>query len=259
MRHATGVGKACLAAGLLGIGVLSLVYGDFALQWQPVPKWVPWREGLAYASAVFLIVTSALLYGPRTATSVAFALTVYLLGWLLLLEAPRVAVEPVSVAVWLGFCETLAMAAGAWILYASASGRPGAQKTGFMSGGKGVRIATLLFALCLLEFGLSHLVYADFTATMVPAWLPMRVGFAYFTGAAHIAAGLGLLLGIATRLAATLEAIMMSTIVALVHLPGVAAEPSSRLQWTMLSIALMLAGAAWIVAGVQSPRSLSDA
>jgi hypothetical protein len=33
--------------GLIGLGVLAIVYHDFALDWQPVPPWVPGRMALA--------------------------------------------------------------------------------------------------------------------------------------------------------------------------------------------------------------------
>ena len=36
------------AVGMIGLGVLALVYGDFALVWQPVAAWVPGRMALAY-------------------------------------------------------------------------------------------------------------------------------------------------------------------------------------------------------------------
>jgi hypothetical protein len=38
------------AVGMIGLGILALVYGDFAMVWQPVPDWVPGRMALAYAS-----------------------------------------------------------------------------------------------------------------------------------------------------------------------------------------------------------------
>jgi uncharacterized membrane protein len=118
----------------------------------------------------------------------------------------------------------------------------------------GMRIARFLFAVSCLELGLSHFVYAEGTASMVPAWLPDRLGFAYLTGAGHFAAGVAILFAIFPRLAATMEAIMISLFVLLVHLPGVASEPASRLKWTMLFVATALAGSAWAIA-----RSLRDA
>ena len=84
---------------------------------------------------------------------------------------------------------------------------------------------------------------------MVPPWLPYRLGFAYLTGAGHLTAGLAMLLGIVPALAGTLEASMITSFVLLLHIPGVLSDPHSRLQWTMLSIASALGGAAWLIAG----------
>jgi uncharacterized membrane protein len=248
MRHGMGFGKTCFAVGMFGIGVMSLIHGDFALQWQPVPKWVPWREGLAYVSGVFLLVSGAGLLVKRSEARAALALTLYVLLWVLLLEVPKVADAPASVAAWSGACEIVALTGGALILFATAECTGRWSTLAFAAGDNGVRIGRVLFAVSLPVFGLAHFVYAEFTASMIPEWLPSRVGLAYFTGAAHIAAGFGLLFGIAPRLAATLEAIMMSSFVCLLHIPGVVADPSSRLQWTMLFVALSLTGAAWTVA-----------
>jgi uncharacterized membrane protein YphA (DoxX/SURF4 family) len=83
---------------------------------------------------------------------------------------------------------------------------------------------------------------------MVPAWLPAHVFFAYLTGAGHMAAGAGMLLGVLRRTAAVLEAAMISCFVLLLHIPGVISAPSSRLQWTMLCVATALAASAWAAA-----------
>ena len=54
-RFAMCVGHILFGCGLAGLGFLSLVSGDFALNWQPVPAWVPWHENLAYASGLVLL------------------------------------------------------------------------------------------------------------------------------------------------------------------------------------------------------------
>jgi len=43
------------AVGMIGLGILALVYGDFALVWQPVAPWIPGRTVLAYASGVIML------------------------------------------------------------------------------------------------------------------------------------------------------------------------------------------------------------
>ena len=81
-----------------------------------------------------------------------------------------------------------------------------------IAGARAMRMAQVLFGLTCIFYGWSHFAYADYTASMVPAWLPDRLGIAYFTGLGHVAAGIGVVVGILPRLAATLEAIMMSFI-----------------------------------------------
>ena len=61
--------------------------------------------------------------------------------------------------------------------------------------------------------------------------------------------------GIRVRVAATIEALMMSSFVLLVHITGVAAAPHDRLQLTMLGMAGLLTAAAWLVASWKSLRS----
>jgi uncharacterized membrane protein len=248
-----GLGHLLFAFGMAGLGLLSVISGDFAFTWQPVPAWVPWREGLAHASGIFLLAGGIGLLAKRTAAPAALGLALYLLSWVLLLQAPRVAQAPLNVGAWLGLCENLVLTCGGWLLWASLEGPEARPRLRFVVGNGGVRTARILFGLSCLVLGLSHFIYTDATASMVPAWLPARAGFAYLTGAGHFAAGLGILFAILPRLAATLEAIMISLFVLLIHVPGAASAPASRLQWTMLFVASALAGASWIVA-----RSLQD-
>ena len=240
----TGTGHLLFSVGLAGLGILSLISGDFAFTWQPVPAWIPWRENFAHASGMILLVGGIGMLVKRVAGPFALGMTIYLLSWLCFLQAPRVAESPGNMGMWLGFCENLVLVTGGWILFASLIGPGDRMSIGFA----GPRLGRLLFGVSCLVLGLSHFVYADGTASMVPAWLPDRLGFAYLTGAGHFAAGVGLLFGILPRLAATMEAIMISSFVLLIHIPGVMSAPNSRLQWTMLFVASALAGAAWIVA-----------
>ncbi len=43
------------AVGMIGLGVLALIYGDFALVWQPVAPWVPGMTALAYLAGVIML------------------------------------------------------------------------------------------------------------------------------------------------------------------------------------------------------------
>ena len=113
-----GPGQLLFAAGLAGLGVLSLMHHDFALQWQPVPPGVPAREWLALASGGLLLLAAASLFFARTARVAALVLGLFFLSWVVLLQLPRLVAQPLSIAVWLGLCESLTLTVGAFVLYA---------------------------------------------------------------------------------------------------------------------------------------------
>lgn len=235
--RATGVGYFLFAVSFAGLGLLSLGSGDFALNWQPVPAWVPWREPLAYASGLMLLAGGLGMFFSRTALMSAALLMANMLVWLLALRFPRVVSSPTNVALWLGFGETLALVAAGSILVATRAGSE-----------ENVRVARLLFGAALLPIGLSHLVYVQPTTDLIPTWLPARIGLTYLTGAGHIAAGVGIMFMVLPRLAATLEAVMLAIFAVLVWAPRLAAAPTSRFAATAFLITTAISGAAWVVA-----------
>ena len=244
-------GRILFALGIAGLGVLSLVFGKFALQWQPVPSWLP--EGLGYINGGILLVGGVgLLLVRRVAVVSALALLAYLALWVVIQAVNDIA-HPLDVGANLALFEDLVLMCGAWIAYATLAG----DGMAFLKGTKGLMTARILFGIACLVFGLSHFLYADFTAQMVPAFLPLHLPLAYITGAGHIAAGLALISGVLPRLAAVCEAAMMSLFLVLVHIPMVAAPPPpdmAQLFWTMLCVAGALSGSAWLLAASLKDR-----
>jgi uncharacterized membrane protein len=241
------------AVGMIGLGILALVYGDFALVWQPVAPWVPGRTVLAYGSGLIMLLGGIGLLFRSTAEWSACILFPYLIGWLLL-KVPALLVAPGMEAVWLGFGEIAVLMAGGWVLFAGLAALRGGSPLTFASGEKGVHLARMLFAISVIPIGLSHLVYVKQTAELVPAWLPYRAGWAYLTGAGQIACGLGVLLSILPRVAAKAEAGMISLFTILVWGPAILAAPRTRLPWTAFFISWAIASAAWVVAQNIAPR-----
>lgn len=227
--------------GAIFLGIVGLVWADFAMQWQPVPKDIPLRLPLAYLSAAALLLAGAAVQARRSAMFGAAALALMYLAWVVLLHGPRVAGHPTNIGAWNGVAEISALAAAGLVGFASLSSHPHAAALS--------RAGQLIFGLCPLVFGLAHFTYADFTASMAPAWIPPNQLFwAYVTGACHLAAGLAILSGVHAKLAARLLSAMFAGFVILLHAPRVSADPANRLEWTMLAIALSLTGAAWTVA-----------
>ena len=243
------MGKTLLCFGLCGLGVLSLIYDDYAMVWQPVPPWVPQHAILAYASGALLLAGGLGAFFKRTATLSMLVLTAFVLSWLLFLQIPRIASDPTNEGMWLGFCETLLLLSGGWVVFGSGAINEGRNWGALASGHVGLRVGRYMLGAALPLIGLSHFVYSAGTASMVPAWLPERLFLAYLTGSGHIAAGIGLLLGILPGIAELLEASMITLFVLLLHLPGIVSQPRDRLQWTMFFVATAYAGSAWAVAG----------
>jgi uncharacterized membrane protein len=235
------------AVGMIGLGALALVVGDFAMQWQPVAPWFPARTALAYAAGVLMLLCGASLFFPRTAAWSARILFPYCIVWALL-KVPSLIVAPTIEAVWLGFGEITVLLSGAWTLFVRLADLPASSPLAPLTSERSLKAARILFALSLLPIGLSHIVYIQPTHDFVPAWLPFRTGWAYLTGIGQMASGLGILFGILPRVAAWAEAIQISLYTLLIWVPLAIAHPTVRLNWTGLSISWIIGAAAWAVA-----------
>lgn len=224
------------AVGVLLLGVVGFAFGEFALQWQPVPKELPGRAPLAYLGALLLMSGGVAMLMRPIAARAALAMGGFFALWAVSLHGPRLLAAPNVVIHWNGFAEITAIAAGGVI--------------GWALPGGDVRVSNIarrIFGACFAVFGIAHFVYADFTADMVPSWMPARLFWAYMTGVGHIAASLSLLSNRRTALASTLLTAMLASFVILLHIPRVIANPSVHIEWVMLAISMTLTGAAWIV------------
>lgn len=233
---------------LVALGLLGIFSQDFASVWQPVPAQLPGRAALAVLSGGVMAAGGAGLLWRRSLALAASAMMIYTLLWLLLLQAPRLIQAPLHEVNWGACAEIVMLVAACWVLYASHATQMDKPYVAALAGVNAVQTARIAFAVALPLIGLEHLVYAKETAAMVPAWLPYRLGWAYFTGIAHIAAGLGIAVNVLPRLAATLEAWMMGGFTVLVWIPSVVQAPSQRFAWTGLLISTLLTAAGWIVA-----------
>jgi uncharacterized membrane protein len=244
-----GIVRGIFAVSAASLAVLSLTYGDFAPSGQSLPAWIPQRETWVHVSALLLLAASVGLCFSRTVLSSALTIAAYEAVWAAL-GTPPILANPLSIGAWYGFCEALTALVGAWIIYAMMRWQPQMP----IAGERAVRVAQVLFGLTCVFYGVSHFAYADYTAGMVPPWLPSRLELAYFTGLGHAAAGIGIITGILPRLAANLEAIMMSLFGLLVWVPSFVMQPRPAWatppanQWSELVVTLVLVASACIVA-----------
>jgi len=234
--------------GIVALSLVGFIWGDF-ISGQPVPKWFPERTALAYVAAVFMFAVGAGLEWRRTLAWAAAALVVYYGVIVLLLENGRVIFKNLAVfGAYSGAAEPLAVTAAALIIYAASADLAPANATRL------TRIAQLAFGVCALLFGAAHFVYMNYTAPLIPKWLPPSQEFwGYATGAFHVASGIAILTGIQARLAAILAAVMYALFIPMVFVPVLMTEPSA-FRWTELATTIALIGVALTVADSLKPR-----
>jgi uncharacterized membrane protein len=246
MRIAS-VGHAVYAATMIALGIMGLMQGKFTPVWDPVPGGVPAREALVYVCASISLVCGIGLLWRRAAAPAARLLFACLLFWFLVFRVPSMVRSPTLDSFWSG-AETAVMMAGAWVLYTWLAADWDRERLGFFTGDKGLRIARALYGLGLIVFGLAHFIYLQNTVVLVPGWLPWHGFWAYFTGIALIAAGVGVLAGVCARLAAALSALEIGLFLVVVWIPIMARGSRSAFHWSETVVSLALMAGAWVVA-----------
>lgn len=237
------VSRSIFALTLIGMGIMGVVSGTFAPIWAGVPKTLPYRELLAWPCTAVSLACGVGLLVRRWGGWSALALLVYLIVWTILFKVPFIIRQPLVEVSYQSCGENLVLIAAAWVLYAGlAKGRI------FPAGDLGLRTAHLLYGLALIAFGFSHFAYLNLTAPLIPAWLPMHVFWAYFTGAAYLAAGAAIVTGLAGRLGAVGSAAQITLITLLVWGPMVLRGEANPSNWQEPTVSWALTAAAWVVA-----------
>jgi uncharacterized membrane protein len=245
------------AVAMIGLGLMGLVTGEFTQIWQPVPKWVPARIALAYLCAVISLGSGIGLLWRRSAPVASRVLFVSLLVWLLVLRLPNLFYEKPLVLVAWTFGATAVMVAGAWVLSSwFAPGREGSRLR-FLTDARGLRIARTLYGVSLIPFGLAHFMYLNATTVLIPGWLGWPAAWAYFTGAAFIAAGLAVSVGVLAPLAAALSALQMALFSLIVWVPRAVAGNLNDFQRGEVITTFVLTAGAWVVSDSYR-RSVED-
>jgi uncharacterized membrane protein len=245
--HTGHPGRCAFAAVFIALGIQGLLTGKLTAVWQPVPSGVPARTALVYLCAAVSLASGVGLLWRRTAGLAARTLLALLILWLLLFRVRALFVASLIEGTW-SAGDTLVMAAGAWALFAALATPWDRWHVSFATGDNGLRIARALYGLGLLPFGYAHFANVKGTADLVPGWLPWHTGWAYFTGATFIAAGLAVLVGVGARVAAALSAWQMGLFGLFVWVPILAAGSTKPYQWLEFATTVTLTVSGWVVA-----------
>jgi uncharacterized membrane protein len=244
-----------LTAGRLLFAIAMVFFGfEFFLyvtgMGGPLPG-PPWSRGVLFldwlACAGFIFAGVSIAMGKMArlvATFLGVVFLLYVVGrymqvWLARLHDP---------GLWTVVFEILAMVGGAWVL---AAGFPADEKISYPKGSFVFQLATVgryLIAISLVVFAVQHFMYAQFVANLIPAWIPARLFWAYFTGVAFIAAATSIATRMMLRIAGMLLGTMFFLWVILLHAPRVVGAPRNGDEVTSLLVALAMSGVGFALA-----------
>jgi uncharacterized membrane protein len=223
------------------MGVAALLWDDF-IGLIPAPG-MPGHAALATLDGALLIAGGVLINWPRFSAWGAGLLTAVFAIGLVALDLTQLATHLSHFDYWDSAVEPLAITAGGLIAFAT-SGKLNPQISARLEW-----IGRSVFALCLFVFGAAHFVYATYSATFVPSYIPpSQMFWVYATGAAHIAAGLAILSGVLSLLGVRLLVVMYILFGILVHAPRIWGAAAKHGDWVEFIVNLALVGVAWIVA-----------
>jgi uncharacterized membrane protein YphA (DoxX/SURF4 family) len=249
MEKIVASGRILFAICIVALGAENLVCARFKEAVLPVLPWLPPYPVLAYITGIFLTgVGLAIAAGIRVRMA-AILLAIFLLVCEVLLQVPRAAAAPLDLSIRTTVFEVLSLCGAALTLAVSFPDPQNFQRRStildrFLSSGR------YLFAVSSVVFGIAHFLIAPFIATLIPAWIPARLFWAYFTGGAFVAAGVSIAVGWLDALAAMLLGTMFLLWFLLLHTPRVlsAARSHNPNEWSSAFIALGMCGASWIIA-----------
>ena len=255
VRTLPGLGLYLFAGAAIFLGIVGLVFGDFATNWQRVPLGVPGRTMLAYLAACCEVLAGAATLWRRTARWGALALAgIFSVFWLLwtvhALSAPGIYDS------WGNFFEELSaviagLAAFAWLSPPESAWR-----------GRAVLIARM-YGLCCVSFGATHFLNFAGASGFVPKWIPPGGRFwAATTGICFFAGAVSLLSGVMMGWASRLLGIMVLGFELLTWLPWLLFGPPvwmihlvpegslTHFMFAANGIATAFGAAAWLVGDV---------
>jgi uncharacterized membrane protein len=106
----------------------------------------------------------------------------------------------------------------------------------------------LFYGAPLVAFGTEHFTVTKTIASLVPAWIPWHLFWAYFVGTCFIAAGLSLVTRIQLRLSSSLLALTFFLFVVLLDAPALAHDPGNRFTLALTLRAFSFSGGALALA-----------
>jgi len=237
-------GRIVFGASSIFFGVVALIWHDSDMWQRLQPLHAPAGTIVAWCVVIVQVAGGIAIMVPRTARPASIALAgaygLYVLACLgSIITAPR---EPGG---YIDGFEQLAIVCGALALYAASE--TDARRASIL--GLTVR---LVLGVCAVSFAWAQVVYLQYTASLVPAWIPPnQVFWTNFTTVAFALSALAILINRRARLAMRLLAVMVALFGVVVWVPIIAAHPATLANWNEISSNYLIAAAAWLAADIQ--------
>ncbi len=257
MENLIKSGRTFFGIALVALGIQQFFYADF----RPVflPSWPSWIPGLplwAYLAGVALIAAGAAIITGKKARLASLVLGTVLLVLFVFGHIPYQLINnPTILGAWTNALKELALSGGAFIVAGSfpeERSSSGSQSSTVRLLDKFIPFGRFFFSITMIIFGIDHFLYADFVATLVPAWIPGPIFWTYFAGVALVGSGVSIILKIKVRLVATLLGTMIFLWFVFLHIPRAFADPYTQEGNEVTSVfqALAFSGIAFILAAV---------
>jgi uncharacterized membrane protein len=241
---------------MMTFGLLQLIRSDFVRLVPDLPPWIPAHSIWAGAIGAILVAIGLSILVDKYSRVGATVLAGLVLLTIIFLHVPEIASDPARGFKWTNPCKALGVLGGAILLTAIPKSSGAGQNPVIVRAAQSLlrHGPTLFLSIFFIVGGIQHFVYADFVHQLVPAWVPARPFWTYFTGLALIASGTGLWLPRTERLAAALSGLMILLWVFLLHAPLALAVPHQPTETDGVFEALAFSGIAFMLVAGHSSR-----
>lgn len=241
MKSLTDLGRVFYGVSIAVLGIQTVI--DHAFPYMLIPPKLSWRPDVLivpYFFGTLLAVAGLCIIFNKKARLVSLLLRGLLLLVFVFYYLPFqfVVTDFTQLVSWENAEKELDLACGAFIV------------AGLFGETNYSRIAKIVFAITIVCYGIIHFQHAEGVADYVPSWVPARLFWAYFAGAALIASGVGIIFKIRAELAAFLLGTMIFTWFVILHMPRVIMAEAAYLPSEISSACLAFAysGIAFMIA-----------
>jgi len=247
MKKFSEAGIYFYGVAMAAFGVIQLVIRNFLLSEFQVPAGVPLRGmWVIVSSAVFLGAAVAIFFRYRRQLALLMVGGMYLVVFLGV-HLPALILNINNGNDWAVMFEGLMIGSGAFIIAAQLPADSGLGPRWIRFIQVAATVGHYLFASALFLFAIQHIIYFDYIVTLIPAWMPVKMGLAYLVIAGYILSGMSFVLGRGVGLAAFWLGVMFGLWVIVLHVPRAIGRWNVETEWASLFVALAVCGVCFYI------------